>query len=159
DTLLLVRTAEPVSPRRLQPGLPRDLETICLKCLRKAPSARYASAEDLAEDLGRFLAGEPVKARRTGMWERSVKWAKRRPAVAALLAVSAVAILCLIVGGLVYNARLEAALHDAETNLTEAKLAGQKAQRADNEGKRQLGLAHMREALARTSGLMGQRFE
>src|SRR5262245_31767286 len=159
DTLLLVRTAEPVSPRRLQPGLPRDLETICLKCLRKAPSARYASADDLADDLGRFLAGEPVKARRTGIWERSVKWAKRRPAVAALLAVSAVAVLSLIVGGLVYNARLEAALHDAETSLRKAKLAEEEALLAGQDRTEQLAVAHMREAIARTSGLMGQRFE
>jgi tetratricopeptide (TPR) repeat protein/predicted Ser/Thr protein kinase len=87
DTLSLVVTAEPLPPSRLQPAVPRDLETICLKCLQKEPAKRYASALALAEDLGRFLAGEPIHARPTGPWERMVKWARRRPAAAALLAV------------------------------------------------------------------------
>src|SRR5262249_46610631 len=75
-------------PSRLQPKVPRDLETICLRCLEKEPGRRYASAGDLAKDLGRFLAGEPIRARRTPWWEHAVKWAKRKPAQAALLVVS-----------------------------------------------------------------------
>ncbi len=85
-TLLLVRTQEPVPPRRLQPQVPRDLETICLKCLEKEPARRYASAAELADDLRRFLAGEAVRARPTPAWERGWKWARRRPLVAALSA-------------------------------------------------------------------------
>jgi serine/threonine-protein kinase len=99
DTLVQVQTREPVSPARLQPGVPRDLDTICLKCLEKAPGKRYASARALAEDLRCFLAGRPIQARPVGPWERAWKWARRRPTAAALLAVSAVAVLALLVGG------------------------------------------------------------
>jgi WD40 repeat protein len=89
ETTLQVLTEDPVSPRRLQPRLPRDLETICLKSLEKKPERRYASAKALADDLARFLAGEPTEARPTGAWERGLKWARRRPAVAALTALTA----------------------------------------------------------------------
>jgi WD40 repeat protein len=84
DTVLQVIADEPVPPRRLQPQVPVDIETVCLKCLQKDPARRYASAQDLADDLGRFLKGEPVRARPIGAWERARKWARRRPAVAAL---------------------------------------------------------------------------
>jgi WD40 repeat protein len=80
-----VRSHDPVPPRRLAPGLPRDLEIICLKCLRKEPHRRYAGAGALADDLGRFLEGRPVLARPVSTWERAAKWARRRPAVAALI--------------------------------------------------------------------------
>jgi WD40 repeat protein len=86
DTVLQVVSEAPVPPGRLQPKLPRDLETVCLKCLHKEPHRRYASAEALADDLRRFLDGEPVRARPVGAWEQAAKWAKRRPAVAALAA-------------------------------------------------------------------------
>jgi serine/threonine protein kinase len=89
DTVEQVRTLEPVPPRRLRAEVPRDLETICLKCLDKEPARRYPSAEALAEDLGRFLAGEPITARASCAWERAVKWVKRNPAVAALYAIAA----------------------------------------------------------------------
>jgi len=77
---------DPVPPRRLDPRLPRDLETIVLKTLRKEPGKRYQTAAELAEDLRRFLSGEPIRARPISTWERVFKWVKRRPAVAALLA-------------------------------------------------------------------------
>jgi WD40 repeat protein len=97
DTILQVVADDPVPPTRLQPTVPRDLETICLKCLEKAPAKRYGSAQELADDLRRFLDGRPVAARRSGLVERAGKWARRRPAVAALLAALAV----VVAGGLV----------------------------------------------------------
>jgi WD40 repeat protein/serine/threonine protein kinase len=120
ETLRQVVSEEPVPPRRLQPNVPRDLETICLKCLQKAPARRYASAAGLADDLQRFLRHEPILARPISRWERGVKWAQRRPSLAALVLVSGLAILSLMVlaGALWYNAELRAA---AVQDLAEAQ--------------------------------------
>jgi hypothetical protein len=96
DTLFQVLHSEPVPPRRLQPAVARDLETVCLKCLANDPERRYDSALALAEELGRIQRGEPVNARPVGTAERLLKWVRRRPAIAGLLA----AILLLtVVGG------------------------------------------------------------
>jgi WD40 repeat protein len=84
-TLEMVRTRNPVPPRSLVPGVPRDLETVCLKCLRKEPGQRYAGADQLAADLHRFLAGEPIAARPVGAAERLVRWARRNPTQAGLV--------------------------------------------------------------------------
>jgi hypothetical protein len=86
--------------------MPRDLETVCLKGLRKDPAERYASAADLADDLGRFLDGVPVRARPTPAWRRGLAWARRRPAAAALLAVSVASAVCLLSGGAWFTAKL-----------------------------------------------------
>lgn len=87
DALELVRSHEPVPPARLAPAVPRDLETICLKCLEKEPGRRYASAAALADDLERFLHGKPITARRAGQVERLRRWCRRNPvtAVASIL--------------------------------------------------------------------------
>ncbi|MFO0969027.1 MAG: serine/threonine-protein kinase [Gemmataceae bacterium] len=124
DTLLQVVSEEPAPPSHLQFGVPRDLETICLKCLQKKPEQRYASAQELAEDLRRFQAGDAIRARPVGRWERVVKWCRRRPAVAALC--SAVVVLTLLGAGLVTWQWREAV-----TALAEAR--SEKAARAERQ--------------------------
>jgi tetratricopeptide (TPR) repeat protein len=123
DTLEQVRSREPVPPRKLRARLPRDLETICLKCLVKDPARRYGSALELAEDLHRFRSGEPIRARPVGTLEAFAKWARRRPAVAALLLALALALVAGLAGSLWYNARLRAARDRAEVNFGRARRA------------------------------------
>jgi WD40 repeat protein/tRNA A-37 threonylcarbamoyl transferase component Bud32 len=90
-TMRLVVDQEPERPGKLQPLVERDLETICLKCLEKEPARRYGSAEMLAEDLDRWSRNEPIRARPAAGWEVAWKWARRKPAWAAFLALAAVA--------------------------------------------------------------------
>ncbi len=97
ETVLQVIFQEPVSPARLNARVPRDLETICLKCLQKSPARRYASAQALAEDLHRFLDGKPVLARPAGLLERTFKWVRRHPTGTALLAASLLLVTILVV--------------------------------------------------------------
>jgi tetratricopeptide (TPR) repeat protein len=130
DTLQQVQSQTPVAPSRLQPQVPRDLETICLKCLEKEPHKRYDSARALAEDLQHFLAGEPIIARPAGLWERTWKWARRRPAYATLLCVLiGVPVILLAVGGWSYlqlkesNEFAEGVVEDMYTRVAEEWLA------------------------------------
>jgi len=90
ETLEQAKTTEPVPPSRLVPGLPRDFETIALKCLQKEPGKRYESATALVDDLKRFIDGRPIVARRVSQTERTDRWCKRNPAVAGLLGTVAV---------------------------------------------------------------------
>jgi eukaryotic-like serine/threonine-protein kinase len=96
ETLEQVKLADPAAPSRLQPGLPIDVETITLKCLRKEPARRYLAASDLAEDLHRFAIGEPVLARPLGLLGRGSKWARRRPVTSSLAIASIASVLLLI---------------------------------------------------------------
>jgi tetratricopeptide (TPR) repeat protein len=121
EALDKMRAGELVPPRRLRPALARDLETICLKCLHREPGRRYASAGALADDLRRYLAGEPIQARPAGLGERARRWARRRPAAAALVGVSAAALLAVAAGGVWHVTQLRAALALAEDRELEAK--------------------------------------
>jgi WD40 repeat protein len=143
DTVVQVVTDEPVPVRQLQPQCPRDLETICLKCLEKEPTRRYDSARSLADDLQRFLQGRPIAAHPVGSLERMVKWVKRHPATAGLLVISCVAALALAGVALstwhssalaATNASLEIALQEAET----ARRAEEKARQGEQEQRRQV---------------------
>ena len=106
ETLLQVMGEEPVPPSRLA-KVPADLETICLKALHKKAAQRYGSAAALADDLRRYRTGEPIAARPAGWLERAAKWAKRRPALAALLGMSVAAVLILTVLGAWFTLKLD----------------------------------------------------
>jgi tetratricopeptide (TPR) repeat protein len=121
DTLAQVVSEEPVPPVRLQPKIPRDLDTICLKCLRKEPGKRYADAEALAEDLRRFQAGEPIRARPVGKLERGWRWSRRNPVVAGLL----VTLFLVLAGGL---SAVTVLWRHAEAKSVEATQQREKAQ-------------------------------
>jgi len=90
---------EPLSPQALNPSVPRDLETICLKCLEKDPAKRYGTAQELAEELTRFLNDEPIHARPVSRAERMWRWCRRKPALAASIVLALVLLLALGVGG------------------------------------------------------------
>jgi serine/threonine protein kinase len=108
DTLEQVRTHDPVSPRRLAPAVPRDLETICLKCLHKEPTRRYPAAGDLADDLKRFLDGLPVRARPVSRVERWLKRARRNPVASGLGAGLWLVVIAAAAYGVWYHFRLQA---------------------------------------------------
>jgi tRNA A-37 threonylcarbamoyl transferase component Bud32 len=120
ETILQVVSDEPVPPRYLLPAVPRDLDTVCLKCLQKDPRWRYESAGALADDLRRFLDGKPIAARPVSVPARVWRWSRRNPAVASLLAAVVLLLVVLTGGALVKNAQLAAALRDSEAKRWES---------------------------------------
>src|SRR5262249_13566596 len=107
ETLEQVRTQEPVPPARLRPKVPRDLDTICLKCLEKDPSKRYGTALELADDLRRFLAGDTIIARPVSVPERVLRQAQRNPKVASLAALALFLLVAVAVVSTTYAAKLQ----------------------------------------------------
>ncbi|HEY1603605.1 MAG TPA: protein kinase [Pirellulales bacterium] len=105
-TLHRVVYEEPLAPRRVRRDIPPDLEAICLKCLGKLPNERYATAHELAKDLGHFLAGQATIARPLRPWQRLAKWGRRRPAVAALTGTLTLLLFSLLAIALGYNRQL-----------------------------------------------------
>jgi len=125
ETARQVIHEEPVPPTRLQAKVPRDLETVCLKCLQKDQRQRYPTALDLAEDLERFRGGRHIRARPVPPWERLLKWVRRRPAAAALVAVSSLALLGLV--GIVLARGAERRAREAEATARESLIQEQLA--------------------------------
>ncbi len=126
-TIVMVRTQEPTPPSRWRAGVPPDLETICLKCLRKEPENRYASAAELADDLGRYQRGEPILARPVGRAERAVKWVRRNPT----LALMAGGLLLAILAGLVTSIHFALVARKEAADATDARdLADRRANAA-----------------------------
>jgi WD40 repeat protein/predicted Ser/Thr protein kinase len=143
DTLMQVVQRDPVPPRSLSPWAPRDLEVICLKCLQKGPEKRYPSAEALAEDLERWLNGEPIQARPSTAWERTMKWAKRRPAAAALVAVTVLAMLAFLVVNVRFTMNLQDARDRADDARNQANVARRKAEAQESIARHRLYAAHL----------------
>jgi serine/threonine-protein kinase len=147
DTLEQVRNREPVPPRQLNPAAPRDLERApggsCLKCLQKDPAGRYGNGDELANDLRRFLGGEPIAARRVSVVERGWKWARRRPVPAVLAVGLLLATAALLAGWIAFTVRLDEARRQAEgAAAKELRHATQEQElRKEADAKRQAALA------------------
>ncbi len=134
EILRRIHSEEVVPPRRLRRDIPRDLETICLKCLEKEPRKRYPDANSLGQDLRCFLAKRPIRARRTPAWERALKWTRRHPAVAGLSALSSAVLICLLVVAWYFSsvtADVLARMRVIESESAAAKLQHQLQHQAD----------------------------
>ena len=123
QTLRLVLESEPVSPRLLNPGVPRDLETICCKCLEKEPQRRYSSAGELGEELGRYLRDEPIHARPIGPAAKLLRWFRRKPAFAAAVVIAITLLLIVAIGSPIALLHIEAARKQEAALRTRAELA------------------------------------
>ena len=135
DTILVqLREDDPLSLRRLNPTVPRDLETVCLKCLRKEPSQRYATAQEVADDLGRFLSGEPIHAKPLSPLGRAWRWGRRHPWTAVLAVACGILLTALIAGFLISERREDReerrVLRIAASHEARAERAGDSRQRA-----------------------------
>ncbi len=129
ETLEMVRTQDPVSPRRLRRSVPRDLETICLKCLRKNPDERYLSASLLSAELGRFLRQEPIMARPIGRLEKLNRWCRRNPREALLASLSLLVSAACFLAVLWAWQKTEIAFESEKTRAANEKLQNEEAQR------------------------------
>jgi WD40 repeat protein/serine/threonine protein kinase len=129
DILVQVMTEEPTPPSRIQRGVPRDLETVCLKCLAKEPVKRYGTAEELAEELRRVRASEPIQARPASAAERVWKWCRRKPAVAALLATVAALLVAGTTISTVFAVQAAEKAELADKNASEAEKRSNEAEK------------------------------
>jgi WD40 repeat protein/serine/threonine protein kinase len=132
DTLQQVLNSEPVSPRLLNPSVPRDLETICLKCLEKEPSRRYQTAQELADELGRFLNNEPTLAHPVSRAERVWRWCRRKPALASFATATSLLLFGILIGSPIALYRINHARKTARQNQYASDMF--RAHQAINEG-------------------------
>ena len=158
QTLRLVAENEPISPRLLNPALSRDLETICAKCLEKDPQRRYASAQELADELARFLRDEPIRARPIAPGARLARWCKRKPTLASALGVGTVLLAVIAIGSPIAIVRINDARKLAEAARKQESTLRVRAESAERNTEQQLYAALLEQARATTlSGEMGQR--
>jgi serine/threonine-protein kinase len=143
DTVKQVTNDEPLPPSRLQPQVPRDLETICLKCLQKDMNKRYGSARLLADDLRRFLSDEPILARPISNWERLTRWCRRNPRVAALVGTVGLLLIVVAAGSTAFAYRISQEMAEtdrqkkiAEENAARELKAREEADRSAEEAKK-----------------------
>ncbi len=120
ETIKQVLETEPASPCVLNAGIPRDLETICMKCLQKEPTRRYDSAQDLADELDRFLEGMPIRARPISLPERAWRWCRRNPLLASAMAIAATGILVALIAVTGAYIRTKAALAESDESFRQA---------------------------------------
>jgi len=164
ETLEQVRQSAPAPPSRINPRTPRDLEVICLKCLEKDPSRRYASAQALAEDLGRFLLGEPITGRPTGMLERGWLWCRRNPWLAGAFGSAAAALVAVAVLSALYargqaksRTDIAAFAKDLKNSLDDSEALGKKLQTSLATSNQRLAALHFeRGQIAFKKGQTGQ---
>jgi WD40 repeat protein len=160
QTLRLVVESEPVPPRLLRPGVPRDLETICLKCLEKDPNQRYPSARELADELGRVERHEPIKARPVGPLAKTARWCRRKPALASVSSVVALLLLVVAIGSPIAILRIRGERELSERARQKETISRIRAEKAEREVRQQLYSALKEQAQASVhSGEIGQRLQ
>jgi len=157
-TLRLVAEGDPVWPRLLHPELSRDLETICLKCMELDPKLRYASAQELADELGCFLRDEPIRARPIGPVAKLARWCRRKPVLALLLVVVAALLLVVAIGSPIALIRIRGEREASDAARQQEALLRIRAEAAEHDAQQQLYAALVEQAHASVrSGEIGQR--
>jgi len=161
ETMRKVMEGMPEPPSRVRPDVPVELETICLKCLEREPARRYLSAAELAEDLRRFQAGEPIRARPISGGRRLLKWVRRRPAEASLMALLALGTVAVLVAGVLWNTwlrrhgvMLEATLERERGYAAAARVARGRAEENERIARRHWYGSQLK--LAQQAGELGQ---
>jgi WD40 repeat protein/predicted Ser/Thr protein kinase len=160
EVLMQVAASEPRPPRELNSSMPLDLQTICLKCLQKEPRQRYASADQVADELQRFLNGEPIRARPVGWLEQTYRWCRRKPALASTLGVAIVSLLVIAIGSPIAVMRLDRERRAAEAARRQELGSRVRAEAAEQASRQQAFAALVSQARATVrSGEMGQRVQ
>jgi predicted Ser/Thr protein kinase len=160
EVLLQVAASEPRPPREVNANVPLDLQTICLKCLQKDPHQRYASADEVANELRRFLNGEPIRARPVGWLEQTFRWCRRKPALASAFGVAVASLLVIAIGSPIAMIRLERERKAAEAARKQELESRVRAEAAERVSRQQAFAALVSQARATIrSGEMGQRVQ